>query len=124
MQQTIHLKSLLARTDDPKEQNATFALFGLGITEFLSSGARSADEALCEFFHAKNCLFVRQTLHSRPADEFMSRGVQLADLFDVLPTRIAQREYQRELAMMRALCLGLLENERNLQRFEVMGADF
>lgn len=109
---TIELKSLLARTDDPRQQGAAFALLGLGMTESLISGARGASEALHEFFHAENCLFVKQTLHSRAADELMSRGVQLADLFDVLPLNEAQREYQRELAAMHALCLRLLERER------------
>lgn len=112
MQQTIELRALLARTDDPTQQIAAFAMLGLGVTESLLSGARGASEALEEFFHAENCRFVKQTLHSRAADEFMSRGVQLADLFDALPVAEAQREYQRELALMHALCLKLLEKER------------
>ena len=111
MQQIIELKSLLARTNDPHQREEAFALLGLGITESLSSGARGAVEAMREFFHAENCLYVKQTLHSRVADEFMSRGIQLADLFDILPVEEAQREYQREIALMRALCLRLLASE-------------
>ncbi len=112
MQQRIELRTLLAPTNDSTQQSAAFALLGLGVTESLISGARGASEALDEFFHAQNCLFVKQSLDSRAADEFMSRGVQLADLYDALPVAEAQREYQRELALMRALCLKLLEKER------------
>ena len=112
MQQTIELRALLARTNNPNQQSAAFALLGLGVTESLISGARGASEVLDEFFHTENCLFVKQALRSRAADEFMSRGVQLADLYDALPVAEAQREYQRELALMRALCLKLLEKER------------
>jgi len=46
------------------------------------------------------------------ADAVMSHGVQLPDLFEALPTAEAQREFQRELATMRALCLKLLEQKR------------
>lgn len=113
MQQTIDLKSLLAHTNNFGQQSAAFAMLGLGVTESLISGTRGASEALSEFFHAENCLFVKQTLRSRAADEFMSRGVQLTDLFDALPIAEAQREYQRELALMRTLCLKLLEKERS-----------
>ena len=112
MNQTIELTSLLAQTSDSSQQNATFAMLGLGITESLVSGILSAAEAVVQFFHADNCLFVQKAIHNRSADEFMSRGVQLADLFDVLPVKQAQREYQRELAAMHALCLKLLEKER------------
>lgn len=112
MQQTISLKSLLSQMDDRDEQSAAFAMLGLGVTESLASGMLSASEALYAFFHADNCLFVRRFLSSKRADEFMSHGVQLADLFDILPLDEAQREYQRELAAMRAQCLRLLESER------------
>ncbi|MGH7227051.1 MAG: hypothetical protein ACRELF_27865, partial [Gemmataceae bacterium] len=56
-------------------------------------------------------LFVRKRLRDKIADEIMSRGVQLADLFDSLPTDEAQREFQRELAIMRGMCLKLLEQK-------------
>ena len=39
-------------------------------------------------------------------------GVQLPDLFEALPPEEAQREFQRELAVMRALCLKLVEDQR------------
>ena len=41
----------------------------------------------------------------------MSRGLQLPDLFDCLPTEEAQREFLHELEIIRSLCLKLLENE-------------
>ena len=42
----------------------------------------------------------------------MSHGVQLPDLFEALPTKEAHREFQRELATMRSLCLKLLEGKQ------------
>jgi len=42
----------------------------------------------------------------------MSHGIQLPDLFEVLPPEEAQREFQRELATIRSLCLTLLEEQR------------
>ncbi len=42
----------------------------------------------------------------------MSHGVQLLDLYDILPTEEAQREFQRELAKMRTLCLTLLAEKQ------------
>jgi hypothetical protein len=42
----------------------------------------------------------------------MSHGVQLPDLFEVLPPEEAHREFQRELATIRSLCLKLLEGQR------------
>jgi hypothetical protein len=42
----------------------------------------------------------------------MSHGVQLPDLFEALPMAEAQREFQRELAIMRTLCLKLLEQKQ------------
>lgn len=64
------------------------------------------------FFHAENCLFVRRHLRAKLADKIMSHGVQLPDLFDILPAEKAHRKFQRELAKMRELCLRLLESKR------------
>jgi uncharacterized protein involved in exopolysaccharide biosynthesis len=50
----------------------------------------------------------------KAADEVMSRGVQLPDLFEALPAEQAQREFQRELAAMRSLCLQLLQRRRSV----------
>ena len=64
------------------------------------------------FFHTDNCLYVRKHLRDKIADAVMSHGVQLPDLFEVLPTAEAHREFQRELVTMRALCLRLLEQRQ------------
>jgi hypothetical protein len=39
----------------------------------------------------------------------MSHGVQLRDLFEALSEKEAQREFQRELATLRSLAAGLME---------------
>ena len=44
----------------------------------------------------------------------MSHGVQLPDLFAILPPEEAHREFHRELATMRTLCLKLLEGKRSV----------
>jgi hypothetical protein len=95
------------------DQFRMFGLICLGILESLDNGLMSAADAVRDFFHADNCLFVRK-LHNKVADQIMSRGVQLPDLFDVLPTAESQREFKHELAMMRALCLRLLEHKRSV----------
>jgi hypothetical protein len=41
----------------------------------------------------------------------MGRGVQLADLFDVLPVEEAHREFQHELQAMKVLCHAVLLDE-------------
>ena len=64
------------------------------------------------FFHAENCSFVRKYLKEKIADQIMSHGVQLPDLFDALPLEEAQREFQHELRTMHSLCLELLEDKR------------
>ncbi len=94
------------------QRSAVFALLTLGIIESLVNGLVSAADALRLFFNADNCLFVRKQLGDRTADRVMSHGVQLPDLFDTLPTEQAQREFQHELATMRALCLKLLDEKR------------
>lgn len=113
MKNPMKLRKLLPRSGKTRSQQlALFALLNLGIVESLANGALGAADALRVFFHADNCLFVRKELRARTADVIMSHGVQLADLFDVLPTEEARREFQRELAIMRGLCLKLLEKKR------------
>lgn len=76
MNNTIELRQLLAKPGQTRtEQMEIFALLNLGILESLSHGLISATDALRKFFHAENCLFVRQQMRSRTADEIMSRGV-------------------------------------------------
>jgi hypothetical protein len=115
MNDSMDLQTLLAgakRTSPPSK--ALFALLNLGIVESLVNGLIGTSDAVHLFFHAKNCLFVRKQLRDKMADEIMSRGVQLPDLFEMLPADEAQREFQRELAIMRSLCLKLLEKKHRV----------
>ena len=113
MNHSIQLKTVLSEAGSlPKQQLALFALLNLGLVESLAGGSISATDAVRIFFHAENCLFVRQRLRDRIADQVMSHGVQLPDLFDALPAKEAQREFQRELATMRSLCLSLLAEKQ------------
>ncbi len=91
---------------------AFFVALNFGMLGELADGSLSAAEAVRVFFHAENCLFVRKQLQDRRADEVMSRGVQLPDLFDTLPAQEAQRAFHRELAVIRALCRTLLAELR------------
>lgn len=95
-----------------RQQLTLFALLSLGIIESLASGLVSAADAVRVFFNAENCLFVRKRLGNKLADQIMGHGVQLMDLFDVLPAEEAQQEFQRELAAMRSLALKLLEEKK------------
>ena len=113
MHNSISLKAVLtAASSMPAQQLVLLALLALGILESLANGLLSATDALRVFFHAENCLFVRKHFHAKLADAIMSHGVQLSDLFEALPPEEAQREFQRELATIRALCLKLLEAQR------------
>jgi len=113
MNYRIELKTVFSEAGStPEQQLALFALLNLGLVESLASGSVSASDAVRLFFHAENCLFVRQRWRDRMADEVMSRGVQLPDLFEALPVKEAQREFQRELATMRSLCLTLLAEKQ------------
>jgi hypothetical protein len=111
MNEKIYLKNLLSDSSRTEAENLElFALLNLGILESLHHGLMSASEAIRTFFHLENSLYVRHHLQDDTADEIMSRGVQLPDLFEVLPTEVAQREFQRELTKLHALCLRLLES--------------
>jgi hypothetical protein len=72
----------------------------------------SASDAIRTFFNTENCLFVRRELRNNVADEVMSRGVKLLDLFDALPRDEALREFQHELTAMRRLGLELLDSRQ------------
>ena len=62
----------------------------------------TATDGVRLFFDVENCLCVRKQMRDKLADKIMSRGVQLPDLFTVLPAEEAQREFQHELATVRA----------------------
>ena len=89
-----------------------FALVNLGLVQSLASGVSSPTDALHRFYHADNCLYVQKHLRNKDANAIMSRGVQLADLFESLSKEEAQREFYHELEMIRSLCLKLLEKNR------------
>jgi hypothetical protein len=112
MTNRINLENLLSQAGDKDQQVTSFALLCLGIVESLSSGLIGVKDSPIIFFHAENCLFILKTLKEKIADQIMSHGVQLPDLFDSLPTGDAQREFQRELAKLHSLCLRLLEDRR------------
>lgn len=113
MQNNMSFETLLATLREmPAQRSALFALLTLGIIESLANGLLGATDALRVFFHAENCFFVRKQLRDKTADKIMSHGVQLPDLFEALPAEEAHREFQRELATMRALCLKLLEEKQ------------
>lgn len=113
MHNKMSLQTLLAASGDmPAQQLALLAFLTLGVLESLANGLLSATEALQVFFHTENCLWVRKHLRDKRADTIMSHGAQLPDLFAILPAEEAHREFQRELAAIRALCLKLLEAQR------------
>ena len=113
MNDNIDLSALLAGVDGAAPRRLrVFALLGLGIVESLANGALGTVDAVRIFFNVPNCLYVRTKLHDKVADEVMSRGVQLHDLFESLPEQEAQQEFQRELGKMRSLCLRLLDLHR------------
>src|SRR4051794_15223484 len=98
----MQLQSLLTEAARGKPApRALFAILCLGIIESLAHGMIAATDAVRIFFHADNCLFVWKVLRDKTADRIMSHGVQLPDLFSVLPPEEAHREFQRELATMR-----------------------
>ncbi len=113
MKDSIDLPSLLSGVESKAaRRRGVFALLGLGIVESLTSGALSSTDAVRIFFNAENCQYVRKKVRDPSADEFMGHGVQLPDLFQALPEREIQQEFQRELSCMRSLCLRLLKQPR------------
>jgi hypothetical protein len=112
MFQDIRLERLLDRSGEEDRRLELFGLILLGLLVSLDNGLLSAEDAVRLFFNADNALFVRKTLKDKTADEIMSRGAQLPDLFEALPTGEAHREFQRELGTMRVLCLRLLDSRQ------------
>ena len=106
MSETIDLPTILDRLEGGTQRKLeVFAMLNLGMVQSLWSGALTVADAITRFYNAGNCQYVRRRMRSKTADEIMSRGVQLPDLFDVLPPAEAQRELANELESMRALCL-------------------
>ncbi len=105
----FHLQTLLDRSGRTRKQKlAALATLMLGVVEALASEAIDPSAATVALFNADNCLYVHRQLKNRPADEIMSRGVQLSDLFDMLPPARAKAEFAKELDAMRRLSVELL----------------
>jgi hypothetical protein len=105
------LESFLDQSGRTRKQRlAALATLMLGVVEALSSDAIDSVQATISFFNAENCLFVHRQLKSTAADEIMSRGAQLSDLFDLLPPSKAKREFAKELEAMHRLCVDLLRH--------------
>jgi len=116
----IDLESVLRASRSTERQAIeTFALLNLGFVESLRNGAIGAGDSVAHFYNAANCLYVRRNIKNAVCDEIMSRGVQLPDLFDVLPPSHARREFSSELDAMGKLCLKLL---RTIQRKPTNGS--
>ena len=97
---------------NPPQRMEFFALVNLGLVQSLASGILSPTEAVERFYHDENCLYVQKQLRKRDANTIMSRGVQLPDLFETLPSEEARREFYHELETIRILCLKLLGERR------------
>ncbi len=110
MMRDMQLEAVL-KAQPSVTRRAMFALLALGVAESISSGLLSASDAVQTFFTAENCLVVRQSLRSRLADEVMSRGVQLPDLFDALSPDEAARQLREELRAIQDLCRALLQRK-------------
>jgi hypothetical protein len=106
---TIDLAKLLSVFDRPASRR--LGLFAL-LVEWLANRALNAAEATRLFFNAENCLYVQKKLRDKTADKIMSHGLQLQDLFEALPGKEAQQEFQRELEAIRSLCLQLLNRHK------------
>jgi hypothetical protein len=96
----------------PSQKLELFALVNLGLIQSLASGVLTPTDAISRFYHVENCLYVKSQHRQKEAQEIMSRGIQLADLFESLSPEEAQREFYRELETMRFLCLRILGKGR------------
>jgi hypothetical protein len=103
---TVDLKNFLSGRAN--NRYAILALLTMGVTESIASGFMTTTDAVRIFFTGNNCLFVKKTLNDRAADEIMSRGVQLPDLFDILDPDEAAKELRKELRTIQELCQKLL----------------
>jgi hypothetical protein len=113
MQKPIKLQLVLDPVGaDSARKLELFALLTLGIIESLENRLLSPAQAITVFFNLENCRFVRDNLPAEGADHVMGRGVQLPDLLDALNPEDAHKEFQREVAAIRRLCLGLLGEHR------------
>jgi len=108
----LTLRAILEALPAGENASVVFAFLNLGVIDSLSDGRLGAEDAVRLVYNAENCLFIQKKLGSKVASKVMSHGVQLPDLFDALPSAEAFREYSRELATMRDLCLRLIDAGR------------
>jgi hypothetical protein len=87
---------------------AVFAGLNLAMLSSIDSKGAALADVTAGFYHAANCLYIRRAVKDKAANELMSRGIQLADLFEALPRRQAEAELKHELSAMRAICYKLL----------------
>jgi hypothetical protein len=115
MNKKIELSELLSGVKGATDRiQDLFAIVNLGLVEALVNGLLDAEDAVRIFYNAENCLYVKKNIKNKIADKIMSSGVQLPDLFDVLPVGESRKEFLRELATMRGLCLKMLEDHRSV----------
>jgi len=115
MNEPMRLDELLVTTEGKREEClALFSIINLGFIESLASGVLTASDAVRFLYSGENCLFVHKRIKDKIADQIMSHGVQLPDLFDALPAEEAFREFQLELGAMRALCLKILGTKKQV----------
>jgi hypothetical protein len=113
MESTIRLDAILTvASDSPEGRLTIFAVVTLGIIESLANGSLNAKDVIPLFFNGDNCLHVRKHLKNKLADRIMSHGVQLPDLFDILPLEEAQRQFLHELSVMKSSCFQLIDIAR------------
>ncbi|HET6884225.1 MAG TPA: hypothetical protein VFI31_28995 [Pirellulales bacterium] len=103
----LELESLFNGLAKPQKL-AVFAGLNLAMLASVESKAATLSDVTAGFYHAANCLYVKRSMKNKDANELMSRGVQLADLFDALSQRRAEAELKRELHAMRAICYKML----------------
>jgi hypothetical protein len=109
VQLDLKLEALLgSRSTTDRQALEAFAVLNLGIIESMRTGTINPDDAVCRFYNAANCLFVRRKLKNAVCDEIMSRGVQMPDLFVILSPSVARRQFAVELNTVGKLCLKLL----------------
>lgn len=85
----LHLDQILAGLERAQKLTV-FAALNLAMVQSIDRRGAALGDVTAGFYNAKNCLYVKRSLRQKDAEELMSRGVQLADLFDVLPRKQAE----------------------------------
>jgi hypothetical protein len=113
MGRIIDLNETIPESARPSDRDlALFSFINMGLIDAMMNGVMSAEDAVQIFYNADNCIYVKRKFKEKIADKIMSHGVQLPDIFDALPAGESRREFLRELATIRNLCLKLLEDHR------------